>query len=471
MHCGRHRAAFRWRPVRLAALLFGAAAVLPAAEPAVAGDQSPVDEPAANGAAAETAYDPLRGLRPDGSIPRITMPADIVHPRRWRYVPAGRLKPGNLLQRLLVTSFITPTFFVEEDVGVGGGVGITDIDFRNQSRREFLGFWASYSTEGQQNFKAVWSRALAHRALPDGGAIWEERSELRAELGYGKTLTRRFFGFGADSPAAAETSYTDEISVADIGIRRGLPEPGADLIGSLGAAYVHHNLAPGRVSAVPSTEERYPQLIVDGDSHDAVWLRAGLVYDRRDSQQQPYRGWSIGGRVDAAPLQSHGATGLLLHLGATAALPVPSFFHDGGAADEENPPTDTINCGAFVRSTIGELPFYNLPSLGGGSTLRSYVQNRFSDRSAWHASIEWRTWPIPRGVAITDSIRIERIGLAYFLDLGSVADDLGALPEATVQYSYGAGIRLAFERTAVFRLDYGISHDSRSFTATFGLTF
>ncbi|MGH7322020.1 MAG: hypothetical protein ACRELA_20680, partial [Candidatus Rokuibacteriota bacterium] len=100
--------------------------------------------------AASPAHDPFQGMDPTGRIPKVTLPADLPEPDRWRYLPEGRIKPGNVFQRLLVSSFIAPQFFFESDIGAGGGLSLTDIDFRNQRRREFLGVFLTYTTEGQQ---------------------------------------------------------------------------------------------------------------------------------------------------------------------------------------------------------------------------------------------------------------------------------------------------------------------------------
>ena len=96
------------------------------------------------------AYDPLEGMDPSGRIPKVALPDDVAEPARWRYIPEGRLKPGILLQRHLVSSFVTPQVFFEQDVGAGGGLALTDIDFRDQRRQEFLGAFLTYTTEGQQ---------------------------------------------------------------------------------------------------------------------------------------------------------------------------------------------------------------------------------------------------------------------------------------------------------------------------------
>ena len=120
---------------------------------------------------------------------------------------------------------------------------------------------------------------------------------------------------------------------------------------------------------------------------------------------------------------------------------------------------------------MGDLPFYDLPSLGGASTLRGYIANRFTDNSAWHAVAEYRFWVIPRGVRLTRTIRIERFGLAVFGELGTVASSLGDLPEARVHASYGVGLRISLERLAVFRVDVGFSDEGTNLTVAFGLPF
>src|SRR5262249_59003356 len=138
---------------------------------------------------------------------------------------------------------------------------------------------------------------------------------------------------------------------------------------------------------------------------------------------------------------------------------------------EENPPTDTIALGLQLATTLGDLPFYDLPSLGGSTTLRGYIGNRCTDNSAWHAVAEYRFWVIPRGFRLTRTIRVERVGLALFGELGTVAPNLGDLPTARVHASYGVGLRISLERLALFRVDLGFSDEGTNVTAAFGFSF
>jgi hypothetical protein len=460
---GRRGAGEHARPGRglaLAAVLLGLVLVPPAAAQRVDRDRE-----------LRPPYDPLLGMDESGRIPKVPLPADLPEPTRWRYIPEGRIMPGNMFERLFVSSFVSPQIFFQEDVGLGGGIALTDIDFREQRRREFLGAFLTYTTEGQERYRLVWRRWLYHREIPEGGIAVEERSFLAAAGGYQRTLTRRFFGLGPDTKESDESSFTDEVTDFGTRLDLALPGPGGDWIASAGLRGEHHNLARGRVEDVPSTDDAFPAFFDDADGRSAGWVTLGLRYDTRDSQHQPYRGWRVGVLVDAAPWQSDGSMGAVFSGYGSVVFRVPPLFHSGGDPDEENPPTDTVALGFEVNTTVGDLPFYDLPSLGGPSTLRGYIANRFTDESAWHAVAEYRFWVIPRGFRITRTIRIERVGLAVFGELGTVAPSLGDLPTARVHASYGLGLRVSLERLAVFRADLGFSDEGTNLTIAFGLSF
>lgn len=417
-------------------------------------------------------YDPLRGVDANGRIPSDGKPTDLPHPERWRYIPEGRLMPGSLLERFLVSSFISPIVFHEEDVGTGGGVAITDVDFRNQRRQEFASMVFTHTTEGQQNYTMVWRRWPNHREVDGGGVVFDERTFVHVRGGYSKTLTRRFFGLGDTTRASDETSYTAEVSEVSVLHQWAVREAADDLLLHWGASLEHDNLAGGGVTSLPSADAVHPELFRRSDDRDLMWATFGAAWDTRDSQHNPYRGWSVGARTDAALAQTGGDIGAVSTLSASKVFSVAPLLHDGGDGREEHPPTDVLALGAFVVSSSGELPFYALPSLGGSHTLRGFVGNRFTGEHAWHAAAEYRLWAVPRGFSITRSLRVERLGLAAFYELGAVTagglDDLG---DARVQQSYGVGFRMSMERNALFRIDLGWAPTAFNFTIGYGLSF
>jgi outer membrane protein assembly factor BamA len=329
----------------------------------------------------------------------------------------------------------------------------------------------TYSSEGQQAYRFNWRRWTNHRDLPSGGVIQDERTFLHVTGGYRKTLTRRFFGIGPDTREIDESSYTDQATHAEVYYQTAIPDPADNLIGRFGLLAEHHNLAEGEVSGRPTTQGAFPEFFFPVEKHDLLWAQAQLAWDTRDSPHNPYNGWVVGAKMDAAVAQTGGETGTVFGVFGSTVLKVPPLLHDGGEPGEEHPPTDVIAVGGQVAFSTGDLPFYSLPSLGGSRTLRGYIGNRWTDRAVWHVAAEYRFWFLPRGFALDEAIRIERLGLALFVDIGSVADDVESLRDAKMHTSYGLSFRLSLERTALFRFDYGISREDSILSIAYGLTF
>ena len=419
----------------------------------------------------KSVYDPYRGVDLDGRIPRIDKAALVARPERWRYMPEGRLKPGGFFDRFLISSFLFPIFFANSDVGTGLGVALTDIDFRVQRRREFMGVFLSYTTEGQQSYVLRWRRWLKHLEVPDGGVLQEERSFVGVGGGYRKTLTRRFFGIGPSTKERDETSYTDQIAFLDLGVSKSLEGTFEDIVLELGVRGEHHWLSQGEVGGAGQTNREFPELFAEADPYGLGWLAAGIRWDTRDSQRNPYRGTVLGARVDAALLQNNWNRGAIYRIFGDQLIPVPGLFHDGGGDDEEHPPTDTIAIHLESQLSSGDLPFFARPTLGGRRVLRGYIAGRWRDDAAWAATTEYRVWVIPRGFNVWRHIRVERLGLALFYEVGGVAEDGLAFFQERVRQSYGVSGRFTLERAAIFRADFGFSEDGLNFSAGFGLPF
>jgi len=86
-----------------------------------------------------------------------------------------------------------------------------------------------------------------------------------------------------------------------------------------------------------------------------------------------------------------------------------------------------------LQTTMGDddqVPYFLLPSLGSGSTLRGYSSWRFRDRHAMLLSGEWR-W-IPNRMAID---------MAVFYDTGMVAPRLDAIALHSFVSDVGVGVR------------------------------
>jgi hypothetical protein len=93
------------------------------------------------------------------------------------------------------------------------------------------------------------------------------------------------------------------------------------------------------------------------------------------------------------------------------------------------------------------LPFYMLPSLGGGSTLRAFSSFRFSDRNSLLLQAEWR---------IMANRFFESV---VFYDAGKVAARRSDLDLKNLKNDYGFGVRFHAPMATVFRIDVARSNE------------
>jgi hypothetical protein len=86
-----------------------------------------------------------------------------------------------------------------------------------------------------------------------------------------------------------------------------------------------------------------------------------------------------------------------------------------------------------------DVPFYLMPSTGGGNTIRAYVDYRFHDRNIAVVNVESR-WAL-----------LSHVDVAAFFDAGNVARRAGDLNFDKT--AYGIGVRLHTQRTTLARFD------------------
>ena len=108
----------------------------------------------------------------------------------------------------------------------------------------------------------------------------------------------------------------------------------------------------------------------------------------------------------------------------------------------------------FSETSNGNLvPFYLMPSLGGGSTLRSYTDFRFHDRNMVVLNAESR-WAL-----------FTHVDVAVFADAGRVASQASDVNFKPLKQSYGAGVRVHTRTATIGRLD--VAHGSEGWRVVF----
>jgi len=100
--------------------------------------------------------------------------------------------------------------------------------------------------------------------------------------------------------------------------------------------------------------------------------------------------------------------------------------------------------------TSQEIPFFMLPSVGGGSSLRGYSSWRFRDRNSLLLQAEWRT------------IVNRFVDMAVFYDTGKVTPHTRELTLADLHDDYGLGFRFHGPFTTPLRIDFAKSHEGFS---------
>jgi hypothetical protein len=107
--------------------------------------------------------------------------------------------------------------------------------------------------------------------------------------------------------------------------------------------------------------------------------------------------------------------------------------------------TWVVSLRARVETTIGDdsvVPYFMLPSLGGGSSLRGYSSWRFRDRHSLLTNVEWRWTP-----------NIMALDMAVFFDAGRVATRRADLDLKDLVTNWGIGVRFHGPLTTPLRIE------------------
>jgi hypothetical protein len=95
-----------------------------------------------------------------------------------------------------------------------------------------------------------------------------------------------------------------------------------------------------------------------------------------------------------------------------------------------------------IVGDAADAPFYLLPSLGSGTTLRAFSTGRFRDRQSVLVSGEWR-W-IPSRLALD---------VALFADAGNVGPTWHDVTSGSFKTDYGIGLRIHTPAATALRID------------------
>ena len=110
-----------------------------------------------------------------------------------------------------------------------------------------------------------------------------------------------------------------------------------------------------------------------------------------------------------------------------------------------------ISLHGLAKTTWGkgdqEIPFYMMPSVGGGDDLRGFASHRFNDRNSLLLQAEWRI------------VANRFLESAVFYDAGKVTARTSDLDLNHLKSDYGFGVRFNAMVRTVLRVDVARSNE------------
>jgi hypothetical protein len=247
---------------------------------------------------------------------------------------------------------------------------------------------------------------------------WSGRLDLYALSGWRDATEVAFYGLGSDSPKEPGAAFRMQQAFAG---GDAIVRPARWLFVSAGAAYEDYTLKDP-TSAQISVEDSFSPAGAPGVGVDPAFVHT-----------------TVATGVDSRPAADYARRGSLLQLAHHHYADRESVFSfsrvDVDAVQHipilrEN---WVVSLRGRLQSTIGDedqVPYFLMPSLGSGSTLRGYSSWRFRDRHAALGSAELRF--------ILNRMALD---MALFYDAGTVAPRFDALQASEISSNYGLGFR------------------------------
>ena len=262
----------------------------------------------------------------------------------------------------------------------------------------------------------------------------------------------RYFGIGNDTPKSAETSYG--FKPISFGVTESVSPVWWLGLGG-GIDYVTYETRSGDRSTKPSIEEVFdPVFGAPGLFTDFTYYRPrGYVeIDWRTTQNLP-------GRERPRFGTTYATNGGFYRADYTRYIEKDLNTFDFDRVDVELDqfiPLARANWVIALRALVSttdindndQIPFFLLPTLGGGSELRGYPNFRFTDRNRMLLTAEYRWTPS------------KFMDMAIFYEVGKVAAKRGDLDFNDLHDSYGIGVRFHAPRITALRFDFAHSDEA-----------
>ncbi len=322
-------------------------------------------------------------------------------------------KPGGAEQLLIKVKreFLElPSGFYPVFASVYSGGGFT----LGAGYRQFYGdrtFWdvkGLYSISGYKRVE-VSTDSLGHA----GG-----RLDLHLRTGWMDATQVDYFGLGINSPQSTESNFRLKEAYVGAGLNGRAAGP---IVYGAGVAYEDYTTQSG-TGTIPSIEDVHTPATAPGLGSNPVYLHTS-AFGGLDSRPSP--GYARHGSLFQVSYHNYAdrnSTYSFDRADVEVVQHIPLLRENW-----------VISLHGLLQTTLDDgdtVPYFLLPSLGSGSTLRGYGSWRFRDRHSLLMSGEWRWIPSRMG-----------LDMAIFYDTGKVASEWDGLSLKGLAHNVGVGIR------------------------------
>jgi hypothetical protein len=261
-----------------------------------------------------------------------------------------------------------------------------------------------------------------------------ERFEVGGNVVYQHHPQEDYFGLGMDTLSDNRVSFTaDYTDYQARAIAR--PTPWLEAAARIGR--VTGDVGPGHDKRYPSIEEVFTDPTAPGldVQPDYGYLEFSGAVDYRD-----YPGNARAGGYYTARWRKYNDLDLDRYSFGQLDLLAQQFFP---IWDKKRVFAAQVRLVATDPDSGQQVPFYFMPTVGGGNSLRSYGDYRFRDQNVLYFNVEYR-WEAFSG-----------LDMALFYDRGVVAPTLDDLDLGDAEDGYGIGFRFNTYKSVWLRLDIG----------------
>jgi hypothetical protein len=309
----------------------------------------------------------------------------------------------------------------------GGGMGF------GAKYKRYYGdntFWSVKGLYTIQNYKLVEAKTESREHLG-------KRFSFGSRLGWRDATQVGYYGLGTNTQRESRANFRFQETYLD-GHALFKPVRWIPLKGSV--AYEHFNTTQGQGS-FPSIETRYTPQSAPGLGADPTYLHSQLSagIDWRQSEDYTRKG----GMYQATFHDYRNNNGGIY-----------SFQRLDGDVIQHIPllrETWVLSMRGRVQTTLDEndlVPYFLLPALGSGKTLRAFDNDRFRDLHSLLLSAEFRWIPNPFG-----------LDMALFYDAGKATNRRGDLNFKGLKSDVGIGARFHGPFSTPLRLDLAVGNE------------